>query len=260
MDDRKYIMTSLDNALTLLEVMADHRDATLTELRDYTGYSRSSLFKMLYTLSSRGFVSKTDDLRYSLSTKFMHLGNSVLTSIDLHSVAASHIKKLCADLNETIHMAVPTDDLKSVMFLIKERCDRPSAQMNLRMDSSVGRILPAHCTSLGKSVLSLLPDSEIDGLYIDYDFPYFSNKSILTTEALKTCLSEVRQRGYALDDEEFEEGLYCIGSPILDSSGHGVAAISVSGPRSRIFASEAKYSEELKKAAAAISAELGYRS
>lgn len=259
MADSKYIMSSLDNALTLLEVMAEHRDATLTELHEYTGFSRSSLFKMLYTLSNRGFVSKTDDLRYSLSTKFMHLGNTVLAGIDLRTVSSTHIRNLCAELNETVHLAVLTDDLTSVMFLMKERCDRPSAQMNIRMDSSVGRILPAHCTSLGKSVLSLLPDSEIDKLYADYDYPHFSVRSISSLDSLKASLNDVRERGYALDDEEFEEGLFCIGCAILDSSGHAVAAISVSGPRSRVSVNEAMYAQELKKTAAAISAELGYR-
>lgn len=259
MPDSKYIMSSLDNALMLIEVLAEHKASTLTDLHSYTGFSRSSLFKMLYTLSNRGFVTKSDDSKYSLSTKFMHFGSAVLSSIDLYDLAGKYLKQLCRDINETTHMAVLTDDYKSILFMAKETSQRQNANMNVRMDSSIGRILPAHCTSLGKSILSLLPEKKIDEIYEDYDFSVLSVGTISSLSELKDDLALIRQRGYSIDDEEFEEGLYCIGCSVLDANGHGIAAISISGPKSRMKENESQYAGKVKSVADTISREMGYR-
>lgn len=258
MSDNKYIMSSLDNALVLIETLSEHKSLTLTDLHNSTGFSRSSLFKMLYTLENRGFVTKSDDLKYSLSTRFMHIGSFVLSNIDLPTAASRHIKQLSITIAETVHLAILTDDLKNAVFLSKEVSTRPSAQMNVRMDSFVGRHLPSYCTSLGKSMLAFYPSSVIDNVFGNISFTEYTEHTITNVKDLKKQLVHIREHGYALDDEEFEEGLYCIGAPVFNMNGHPVGAISVSGPKQRLLSVTESYAEEIKKASRSISYELGH--
>jgi len=93
-----------------------------------------------------------------------------------------------------------------------------------------------HCTSVGKAILAFLPEERINEIIRRTRFERFTTRTIGTAEALRTEIEKTRRRGYAVDDEELEEGLRCIAVPLLDAQRQPVAAVSVSGPSFRVTA------------------------
>jgi IclR family transcriptional regulator, KDG regulon repressor len=130
----------------------------------------------------------------------------------------------------------------------------------VRVPSSVGRRNPAHCTAVGKALIAYLPDEELEGLMRRRGLKAHTPKTITTPVLLRRELATIRERGYAIDDEEIEKGLRCIGAPVRDHSGRVVASLSVAGPAFRLTrARTSSVARLVAKAADALSAELGYR-
>ena len=104
------------------------------------------------------------------------------------------------------------------------------------MITRIGASNPVHCTSVGKAILAFLPEERINDIIRRLRFERFTHRTISTAEALRTEIEKTRRRGYAVDDEELEEGLRCIAVPVLDAQRLPVAAVSVSGPSFRVTA------------------------
>jgi IclR family acetate operon transcriptional repressor len=143
--------------------------------------------------------------------------------------------------NEMVNLGVLEDD--HVLYLEIVESSRP-----FRMSATVGCRMPAHHTSMGKAMLA--GDAAESGL--------LAKESRSSLQKLRKELEMVRQRGYAVDDEENEPGVACIGAPILDANGQAIAAMSVSGPVHRVLANEKKIAEALIDGCATVSKGLGY--
>src|ERR1019366_3190617 len=107
---------------------------------------------------------------------------------------------------------------------------------SVRMITRVGSSNPVHCTSVGKAILAFLPEDRINDILKRTRFERFTHRTIASADALRTEIEKTRRRGYAVDDEELEEGLRCIAVPLLDAQRQPVAAVSVSGPSFRVTA------------------------
>jgi DNA-binding IclR family transcriptional regulator len=130
----------------------------------------------------------------------------------------------------------------------------------LRMPSTVGRRTPAHCSALGKAVLAFLPASTLEELLAGRPLRALTSKSLVARGALKADLQRIRVRGYAIDDEEIEKGLRCVGAPVRDYSGLVAGAVSIAGPTFRIPKSRVPaLAEAVMAIARELSAELGCR-
>ena len=129
------------------------------------------------------------------------------------------------------------------------------------MITRIGASNPVHCTSVGKAILAFLPEERIADILRRPRFERFTHRTIATPEALRTEMEKTRRRGYAVDDEELEEGLRCIAVPLLDAQRMPVAAVSISGPSFRVTAQKLpSIANHLLQCVRGISADMGYSS
>ncbi len=211
---------------TILERISERKDWNLEELSKAAGLAKPTAYRFLQTLQELGFVRRNGEDRYSLTMKLFAVGSRALDHLDLYEAARPIAQSLADQLGETVHMGV-LDGLEAVYVLKIE------SRYTIRMYSRVGRHLPLHCTALGKCLLAWAEPAAMGAALDELRLVAFAPKTISTRAGLEAELERVRLDGYALDDEEHEEGIHCIGAPVFDNTGAVVAAISASWPEFR---------------------------
>jgi IclR family acetate operon transcriptional repressor len=225
-----YDVAVLGKALDLLETLASGPDRGLSELSERTGVSKGSAFRVLSTLEGRGYVSKNGETRkYGAGPKLLALSHAVVARLDLVRSARSILRRLQEEFDETVNLGVLSGG--QVLYL-----DMLESHQGLRMAAHVGARDALHSTGLGKAILAALPAAEARQLFRSYRRVPATSRTLVSLDDLEVDLARVRQRGYSLDDEENEVGARCVGAAVLDATGRPVAAISVSGPASRMNA------------------------
>ncbi|MCF0137564.1 MAG: IclR family transcriptional regulator [Oscillospiraceae bacterium] len=229
-NENRYILSSVDSALTILNLFLEYEELSANEIAKLIGVSRSTAFRFMVTLENRGFVTKTDAGKYRLGLNMFSLGMLAYNRMELVSLVHPLLTEMAQISGETCHASI-IDDGRHVLFI-----DRVLGSSFLKMDTAIGYRLPAHCTATGKAILAYQSEQSVSGYIRRVDFTQVTSKSIKNAESLRVLLEEVRSRGYACDNEEAELGLTCYAVPLLDSSGHAYAAISISGPTTRMEA------------------------
>ena len=218
-----YILSSLSDALDILDLLNRQPDLSLTEICAVLGFSKAKAFRLLYTLYHKDYIRKTSDMKYQLSYKFVSFGANILSHTDLISVCRPHMQALRDAVNEMIHLTI-LDEKGNGVFLHKEH----SARMFQTM-SRVGFSRNAYQLGTGKVLLAYLPEEQQKEIAESYHYEKLTPKTISSSEDLLRELQVIRKQGYALDNEESEPGLMCIAAPIFSSGGICVAAMSISG-------------------------------
>jgi DNA-binding IclR family transcriptional regulator len=191
--------------------------------------------------------------RYRLGLKLFELGSKAIASTELREHARAHLNRVMYETEETVHFCVL--DQGEVLYV-----EKMEPQRSVRMASSVGRRMPAHSTAVGKSMLAELKETEVDDIIRRWGLRAITRKTITTPAELKAELRGIRARGYAVDDEENEEGVRCVGAAVRDYSGRPVAAISVSGPAFRVTHEKVPIiAKSVMEAGQALSSELGFK-
>lgn len=223
---------SIDRVLDIVETLsAAPLGLSLSDLAAATGLHISTAHRLVNVLAERGYAKKdTTSGKYRLTLRMFEVGSRVSGIWDLLAVAKPFLDELAALSQETVHLV--ERDGGSVTYLYKAE---PFQQL-VRMGSQVGLRNPMYCTGVGKSILSLLPPAEVEKIWQGEEAQVFTPKTITTLEELTRQLTEARERGYAVDDEEHEVGVRCIAAAIRNWTGAPVAAISVSAPASRMDA------------------------
>lgn len=245
---------SVKRALNILGILRNHPDGLgVTEIANKLDVAKSTAFRLLYTLLEEGYVHKDEQTdRYRLGLKLLQLGNEVAKSMDLRQVANPYLKRLADLTGETTHLAIY--DKGEIVYI-----DKIESTATIRMYSQVGLRAPAHCTGLGKAILSCLPEEEIDDLIATKGLRKYTENTLITKETLMEALTEARARGYAFDEEEHELGVRCAAAPIFNHEGKVVAGVSVAGPTTRISEEAVRqFGPIVKQIAGDISRQLGY--
>jgi IclR family acetate operon transcriptional repressor len=223
-----YDVAVLGKALDLLETLASEPDLGLSELSQRTGVSKGSAFRVLSTLQARGYVAKDNEThKYEPGPKLLALSHAVLARLDLVHSARSILERLQREFDETVNLGVLSEG--QVLYL-----DMVESRQGLRMAAQVGARDALHSTALGKAMLAALPAAEARQLFMSYRRVRATARTLVSLNELEGDLAHVRRRGYSLDDEENEIGARCVGAAVLDARGRPVAAISISGPASRL--------------------------
>jgi IclR family acetate operon transcriptional repressor len=250
----RHSIQSVDRAMTLLEAIADAGgETTLTELSHRTKLNISTCHHLLSTLVARGYVAKVPVRRtYALGARILFLSHACLRQVDLPRRAEPFITRINETTGETVHLAVLQGE--TMVALSKREARHP-----IRVDGgTVGKAASAHATATGKAMLAWLPEHEIKRIVSVHGMTKFTPHTITEFPALIEDLRHVRRNGYALDREEFNPGVICVGAAIRDHSGAVVGAISASAPTMRTSEDHlALMREEVVAAARALSAELG---
>ncbi|MGH7803427.1 MAG: IclR family transcriptional regulator [Candidatus Binatia bacterium] len=253
--DSPYNVQVLDRAAAILETLSESgEEQTLLDLSERLGLHKSTVHRLLMVLERHRYVEKNPASgRYALGLKLFELGQKAVSRLGLEERAHPHLEKLAHEVGETAHLCVL--DEGEVLYLAKVEATR-----TVRVPSTVGRRNPAHCTAVGKALLAHCPGEEVERIVREHGLRSFTKHTIVTAGELARELAAIRERGYAVDDEEIEEGLTCIGAPVRDSSGRVVASISIAGPTFRIPKRKiATLASRVVVAANELSAELGHR-
>lgn len=249
----RYVQT-LERSLDILEVLARSEESLgVTEIGNRIGLHKSTVHRLLQTLCYRGYVEKEKDReRYHLGVKIVELGIRFFNDLEIRKVAASYLSRLAKSFDEVVHLVLPDDG--EVVYIDK----RESSQV-ISMHSKVGRRAPMHCTAVGKAILSTLPEEEVRHILKVKGMPGFTHRTITDPDKLIEQLREIRKTGIAMEAEENEVGILCVGTPIFDYSGRAIGAISVSGPANRLREKGLeRIGSEIRKAGLDISAQMGY--
>src|SRR5574341_765810 len=253
-DSQIYRIQVIDRAAEILDCFTFERpEMSVSEIAVKTRLHKSTAHRILIALEYNGLIQQNRHTGYYyLGLKLFKLGNQALARINLREIAKPHLIDLMEETQESVHLAIPDDN--QVLYL--EKVEGPHA---LRMPSRVGRRIPMYCTSLGKAMLSCLAEDEVRRIIKSQNLRAYTPNTIIKIDKLLAELRRTQKLGYAVDHEEIELGLTCVGSPIRNHAGEMVGAISVAGPSVRVRPARIPaLGKAVMKVASAISAELGY--
>jgi DNA-binding IclR family transcriptional regulator len=243
----------IDRVIDILETFARiGPDLGVSEISRALGLKKATAHRLLASLRRRGIVAQDPATRrYRLGLKLWELGAMATLQVDWVDRVKSHLEHLTQATGETAHLAILSDG--QILYV-----EKVESSHSLRMPSQVGRRNPIHCTGVGKAQIAFLSDELLISLVNRRGLTRFTPNTITDLPALQRELAKVRARGYAVDNEEIEEGLVCIGAPIRDHTGGVVAAVSIAGPSSRLRPSTVpEHARAVMTAANAMSSVLG---
>ncbi len=217
-------LPAVDRALSLLELLSYSQSGlTLSELSRKLQIPKSTGHYLIHTLATRGYIQRAaDGHHYSLGLRLADLANTSRASNTISSVVMPHLRKASQRLNLT---AIVTVLLGAEGVIIA----KIPALNDLGGGAWVGRHIDLHCTAQGKALISQLPEGRLIELFRGRDFAQFTPRTISSFSALKTHLHNVREQGYAVNDEEQVLGVRAVAAPVFDPAGSVVAAVTVRG-------------------------------
>lgn len=232
------------------------RGLSLGELATAVALPKGTTHRLLSSLAYFDYVQQDPiSRRYRLGFKLVTLGNRLLEQIDLRNLARPHLLELAQRTKETAHLVIL--DRGQALYIDKIQL----SSVGLHMSSRVGYRAPLHCTAVGKVLLAHRPHAETDRIISEQGLPRRTAQTITTGETFKAHLAEVKAAGFALDNEEHNQGVRCVAAPIFDMYGEVIAATSASAPAVRVTLEVAEdiVKPLVMETAAKISRQLGYK-
>ncbi len=224
-------MKSLAKALSVMDlIFADQgQGLSIADISREIGLPKATSHRILASLVDFKYVRQDPRTKkYSLGARFLDIGYPFEKEQMLRTFIDPGLQQLRSKCTETLSVAILVKD--EIEYI-----ERYESEMILRVDIHVGTRFPAHCTATGKTLLSALPEEELElRLKHRKKLRKFTDKSIGSLAALKKALAKVRREGVARDYEECLVGVHCIASPIVGRGGEVLAAVSISGPRERL--------------------------
>lgn len=243
---------SAERALRIFELLAQHQSGlTVKEISEALSYPQSSTVNLVGTLYEEGYLQQYPGKRYRLGAKLIQLGTLAMESLDVAAVSRPYLASLMEEVEETVFMAIISgSDLVYVAKIDNNRSIRTSAQTGGRK--------PLYCTGLGKAFLAFMPRPDCKALLDTMELIPITPATITDRTRLEAELEAFRQQGYSIDNEENEEGLYCLAAPVFGADGRIQSAISTAGPKERMLRRKDFIVEKLLLTAGQISRRLGY--
>ena len=253
--DDRYMVPALSRGLALLAAFSADRPAlSLVDLSRELDISRSSAFRLAYTLVELGYLHRDQQSKtYRLGPKVLDLGFSFLASQELVDIAQPRLNTLRDETGCSAHLGVL--DGRDVVYLV--RCP---ANRTLTSNIQVGTRLPAYASSMGRAILSFMPPDAVAELYDGETLEPFTDQTATTFPALRERLDRDRQQGHVVSRAAFEAGIASVAAPLFDASGSVVGAVNISTPQAADPASrlETDVLDAVLAAAGEISSWLGY--
>ena len=251
---RDRAVKSVEHALDILEFLALQESAVgVTHLAEHLHLNASTVHHLLKTLQARRFVEQRPASKlYRLGIRCLQVGQAYLAGLDLYAVALPYLKQAARECGETVTLvALDGRNIEALASIPGSHTIRSQGAMANRHN--------AHATALGKVLLATLPPDELHEFVAETGLTRFTPRTIVTYRQLEAELDRVRQQGYAIDQEELETGLCCVGAGVLDHRGDTLAAVAISVPSARFTEDRRPALVDLVRTTARqISARLGY--
>jgi len=246
-------VTAVVRAAAILRAFTHERPTLhFSEIADAVALPKSTTHRLLSTLIDVGFMEQRQDGTYALGIGLFEVGSLAFANVNLRAVAQPFVRQLMDETEETVHVGVL--DAFAVVSL-----EQASSPHSLRAEVYVGKRAPLHCTAVGKAILAYLDDPVWLGRFGTRTLERHTEVTIVDHGELRSELAAIRRRGYAIDNEEHEVGVRCVGAPIRDASGAVVGSLSISGPSARVTPDAVDgLSRRLLQVTGQISSLLGY--
>lgn len=248
-----WVIGSLDKGLAILEYLSSKRErVSLSEIASFLKMDKSSVFRLLSTFRRRDFVQQDENTKeYALGFKILELHRSLSSQLKLEKEAYPFLQELTRRTEESSHLAVYSEG--GVIFIATHRCDKV-----LSVHNDLGKREPLHCTALGKVLLGFISEDNKKEILKTISLKKFRPRTITSRGQFRKELKRVSEKGVAIDDEEYQEGVRCVASPVFNGQDKMIAAIGISGPSTRITKEKFPFLEKtVKEVAGKLSSTLG---
>lgn len=244
---------SIDRAVAILDCFSEEKkELRLSEISERLGLNKSTVHGIISTLKYHGFISQDEETqKYKLGIRFVEFGDLVINSMNIRNAAVPVIDAVCERIEETVHIAM-LDGL-DVVWIEKRECTK-----SIKTSTKIGARLPAYTTADGKIIICYQNKDKIKN-YLPKRISQYTNNTITNKGEFIKKLEEMKKNGYAIDNEEYVEGLKCVAAPIFDHNGKVRFSLSTTGPAFRM--DEERIKELIviiKEAANEISHRIGY--
>ncbi len=250
---KSYSVPALEKGLLILEKLAKSEESLrITDIHEQMGIPKTSVFMIMSALETMEYVEKVDDNRYRVTMKLYNIGIETLTKYDIRSVARPYMEGLAQRLRYTVHLAI----LSNGKAVYLEKVNGPTF---VQFSTKIGESMPLHSSAVGKVLAAYLDEPALDEILENHPVVRLTDNTIASPEAFKKFLISVREAGYAIEDEEGEVGVRCIGAPIFNDKGKVVAALSVTAVRNDLQSIHfQEVGEIVKEQCLLISEQIGY--
>lgn len=245
---------AVERALLLMESLAHSRNGlSLSQFVESSNLPKSSIHCLLLTLERMGYLHRSAQTgRYMFGLKLFGLANTSLSGLPIREQAAPFLMQLMEQTRLTVHMGV-LDHYEAVLVA---KYDPPGSN---GLATWRGKRMEVHCTGIGKALGAHMPEEDLKNLYRLRKFPRHNENTLSTLRKVQEEFAKIRQRSYAIDDEEDEIGWRCLGAPVFNDAGKAVAAVSIAGTIHQIRSDNLpQLAEILKTCTMAISYSWGY--
>lgn len=244
---------SLEKGLILLECIEQSKNPlSLQDIWLELQWNKATIYRMLNTFQNRGYIQRDPAAKtYRLGMKILSLYNSFIRDFDIQQIIKPYLQTIVEKTNEEAHIAIVID--KSIVFI-----DRMKSPKMISTNSEIGLSMPLHATALGKAYLAYL---DLDKITEKLDLPLqqFTPHTLTELEDLLAELREIKRRGFALDNGEYEEDMRCVAAPIFRTSNIPFAMIGISGLHTHLSQETCReFGELIKQLSLEISSKFSY--
>lgn len=249
----EYRSSTIQRALDILNLFKDQPSLSFVDLQKKLGFNKTTLYRVLSTLQDNKYLKRDEGGKYGLGINLFILGNRISKEYHLINVSTPFMQDLSQSLDLTLHLGI----LEGTNVILIQKVE---PHRSIKMICHIGGYLPAHCTSLGKTLLAFSSKEAVQKVIGTQGLQRFTPHTICTTESLLAELESIRSRGYALDNAEHEKNIRCVAVPILNDSGRIESALGAAGTIMDLPDEESirKTADTLKAARDKISGEMGY--
>jgi DNA-binding IclR family transcriptional regulator len=222
-----YRIGSLEKGVRIIELLSKQGIMSLSEVAAELKLDRSVCHRHLLTLRDLGLVSQPGGSGYQLTMALFEMSMRIVNRLGVVKIVRPFLEDLAREYQETVNLGIK--DGNRIVFV-----DKILSTHLFRADLAVGTRHPLHCTALGKAILAYRPESEQAAFCAGKELKPSSANTITTGPAFRREIASIRDRGFALDDEEYYLGLRAVAAPLVDHTGFAVYAVSVAGPSLRL--------------------------
>jgi len=225
---QKAPVKSAKTTLRIIESLRELDGAGVTEIANRLERPTSTIHDHLLTLENEEYLISDDDGTYRVGARFLELGEQVRKRMKIYTIARPEIESLAEETGE--HSNLMIEEHGRGVFLFRAR-----GSDAVQLDTHAGKRVHLHTTALGKAIMAYRPQKEVESILQNHGIPKITEETITSKNKLYEELSEIRDSGVAFDNEERVNGMRCVAVPITDANDRAIAAMSVSGPKSRMI-------------------------
>ena len=243
-------LQTVERALMVLEIISV-QPKSQKELEEATGFNRSNVRRLVFTLMNKGYIEKDTSGKYTLGLKVVELSSIRLNQVELKTEAAPLLRELSLKTNQVCHMGIYSEG--EVVYI-----EKIQPVNSISMYSSIGVRIPVYLSSMGKVLLSQFDDEKVQRILQSTHMEKRTKNTHTDVESVLDEVRLVRKNGYAVDNEETEDHIFCIGAPVYDYRKRLMAARSTTGNNKEYLSVDSGIIDLVKNTADEISKRIGY--